>query len=432
MTRWSWRPILGACVLSMASLGAADPGLAGQRLFYVRQTLGDDGNDGLSPATAWRSISRLGQALEAGDTAYVGPGLYRDQILVGNSGTPEQPIRILADTSGQHTGDPPGVVLITGADPVDESIFEAHSAPGVYKAHLPDRAAGAVEMDGAQYKYRGVLEPVRDVPYVDQVAELPASFYYDPSAQVLYLHTSDGKHPSTHELELMHRTAGISISEKHFITVEGFTFRHMFDAGIVFWIGSSHGVALNNTSYGSRQGIRVNHASEILVAGNTLFRNENCGVYFLNGSVDGAAIGNTLYENAKGIRWGSASDRGLAVGNVAFDNLEAGISIESTSAALLLRNLLVDNRKTQLLAFRSTYHSEGNCFENGGQDRLTADLSFNDRYRTLASYQRATMQDLGSRDRECGFQPQKIDVRALHTRTLGYAEAARRRLGSGD
>jgi len=124
MTRWSWRPILGACLLSMASLGAADQGLAGQRLFYLRQTLGDDGNDGRSPATAWRSLSKLDKALEAGDTAYVGPGLYRDAVFLRNSGTEEAPIRILGDPSGRHTGDPPGVVLIAGADPVDESVFD--------------------------------------------------------------------------------------------------------------------------------------------------------------------------------------------------------------------------------------------------------------------------------------------------------------------
>lgn len=432
MLRRRWLPILGSCVLSISPHGAADPASAGPRAFYVRQTLGDDGNDGRSPATAWRSLSKLDKALEAGDTAYVGPGLYRDAVFLANSGTEEAPIRILADPSGRHTGDPRGVVLITGADPVDESVFVTHSAPGVYKAKLSERVAGVVEMDGAQRRYRGVLEPVRDVPYLDQVAELPGSFYYDPTEQVLYLHTSDGQPPSRHELELIRRTGGISMTGKLYVIVEGFSFRHMLDAGIVFWTGSSHGAALDNVVWGSRQGIRVNGASDVLVAGNTLFRNENSGVYFMNASLAGAVIGNTLYENAKGARWSSQSNAGLAVANVAIDNLEVGIAIENASGAVLLRNRLIGNRQSQLLAIRSAYHSEGNCFERAGAERLIAILDDYERYPTLAAYQRATRQDLASRSGRCGSPPEKIDVRELHTRSLAYREAARRQLGAGD
>src|SRR4051794_25637858 len=64
--------------------------------FYVRQTVGDDTNDGKSPQTAWKSISKLSSAMHAGDTAYVGPGLYRDKIMVLNEGTPDGRITFIA------------------------------------------------------------------------------------------------------------------------------------------------------------------------------------------------------------------------------------------------------------------------------------------------------------------------------------------------
>src|ERR1044071_6752337 len=83
--------------------------------FYVRQTVGNDTNDGKSPQTAWKSISKLSNAMHAGDTAYVGPGLYRDKIMVLNEGSPDARITFIADSTGQYTGDPPGVVMITGA-----------------------------------------------------------------------------------------------------------------------------------------------------------------------------------------------------------------------------------------------------------------------------------------------------------------------------
>jgi nitrous oxidase accessory protein NosD len=192
------------------------------------------------------------------------------------------------------------------------------------------------------------------------------------------------------------------------VIVEGFAFRHMLDAGIVFWTGSGHGAALNNVVWGSRQGIRVNGATDILLAGNTLFRNENSGVYFLNASFRGAVVGNILYENAKGARWSSQSNAALAVDNVSFDNREAGISIESVTGAVLLRNRLVRNRESQLLAHRSAYVSEGDCLED------------------------ADAAPRASQPGPCGAAPEKIDVGELHARSSAYAEAASRERSAPD
>src|SRR5215470_17914293 len=58
-------------------------------IYYVRQAVGNDSNDGMSPKTAWQHITKLSTAMHAGDTAYVGPGLYREEIRVENSGTAE-------------------------------------------------------------------------------------------------------------------------------------------------------------------------------------------------------------------------------------------------------------------------------------------------------------------------------------------------------
>ena len=65
-------------ILCLLPASAIEPGKTQSRIFYVRQTIGDDASDGLSAATAWRSFSMLESAVQAGDTAYVGPGLYRE------------------------------------------------------------------------------------------------------------------------------------------------------------------------------------------------------------------------------------------------------------------------------------------------------------------------------------------------------------------
>jgi parallel beta-helix repeat protein len=416
-------------LLLLAAVLVGSPGDGAAATYYVRQTVGDDANDGLSPERAWRSVSRLSRAMQAGDTAYVGPGLYREQVTVMNGGTPDQRVVFIADTTGQHTGDPPGTVMLTGADPVDEGVFVPHTAPGVYTAELPYKVAGVVEMDGAQYRYRRARDTkehlLEKMSLADVVAKLPSSHFYDEAAGVLHIHTSDGKPPHTHEIELIRRGTGIGMWDKHYVSVMGFTFRHMGDAGISFFNGSGHGIAINNTSYGSRQGIRVYGATEMLIYDNTLFRNDNSGVYFAKRSTNGLAIGNIAYENIKGVRWSSQSVNAMAIENTVFDNYEAGIALEDVDHALLRRNTMVNNRKCQLMVIRSGYGSEDNCFENGGPEQLTADFVFIDHYKTLADYQQGKRQDLHSRGSGCGRLSAKVDVRRLHAETLTYTERAR-------
>ena len=394
----------------------------------MRQTVGDDANDGLTPATAWKHFSRLGPVMDAGDTAFVGPGLYREQVTVEHDGRPDGRITFIADTTGQQTGDPPGLVMVTGAEPVDETIFAAAGPPGVYTATFPAwKVWGVVEMDGPQRRYKSVLITpeylVDKMAPVDVVAKLPSSWFYDDETQKLTVHTGDDRPPSAHELELIQRGDGILVRGKHYVTVIGFTFRHMQDAGVNFFIGSGDGVIVGVTSYGNRQGVRVYGANNVFLYGNTLFRNENCGAYFAAKSLNGIAIGNTTYENLKGLRWSSESGSAMAVDNAIFDNLERGISLENVDGAVLRGNRVVDNAVSQLYVLQSHYTSEENCFDNGGDTQLVADFTpFGplDRYPSLVDYQKAKGQDLHSRAGSCGALPPKFDVRALHAAALAY------------
>ena len=410
----------------------APSGPAAAAVYYVRQTVGDDARDGRSPETAWAHVAKLGAVMQAGDTAYVGPGLYREEIDVMNDGRSDARLVFVADTTGQHTGDPPGVVMLTGADPVDGTVFGPHTAPGVYMARLPERAWGAVEMDGAQFRYGGTRETrehaAEHMPEVDVVAKLPSTYYWDEASDTLYLHTSDGRPPSSHEMELIHRGNGVAMTGKHYVTVMGFTFRSMQDSGVNFFKGSGHGIALGNTAYGCRQGIRVYAAVDILVSGNTLFRNENSGAYFAAGSTSGVALGNVSYENVKGLRWSSQSSGALVVDNLLFDNRERGLALENADGALVRGNVLVDNAESQLLVWESGYSAEANCFATGRGSQRVADFfpfRAGDLYDTLAAYQAGRRQDLHSSEGGCRPLPGKVDVRRLHAQTTAYAARAR-------
>ena len=58
------------------------------RTLHVRVD-GDDAIDGLSPATAWRTIGHACREARAGDTVVVGPGRYHEPIIPLNSGAGE-------------------------------------------------------------------------------------------------------------------------------------------------------------------------------------------------------------------------------------------------------------------------------------------------------------------------------------------------------
>ncbi len=413
--------VVGFTGVVPVSLASEEGGPVKGRSFYVRQTVGDDANNGMSPETAWSRISRLSREMRAGDTAYIGPGLYREGIWVHNSGTADNRLTFIADSTGQYTGDPPGVVMITGAEPVDEGIFKPYSTPGVYMAKVPDfKVWGVVEMDGDQYRYTKATSTkeylVDNVPAIDVVAKFPSSYFYDEEAKTLFIHTSDKRKPGDHEIELIRRLNGISMVGKHYVTVIGFAFRHMGDAGINFFKGSGDGIAINNTSYGSRQGIRVYNATDIAVYGTTLFRNENCGVYFAAESTNGLVVGNTAYENIKGVRWSSQSVGGIAIDNTLFDNHEAGVSIENADNTTLMRNRIVNNRKYQLLVTQSDYHLKDNCFQSDSSEQLNIEIL----------YEKGKHRDEYSRQGDCGQIPEKLDVIRLHAETMGYAERARR------
>lgn len=87
---------------------------------YVRKT-GSDANGGTGPSDAYLTVGKLLQNLSAGDTGYIGAGLYRENALnPTNSGTAGNVILIKGDLDGSQTGDA-GIVRITAS--ADDSAY---------------------------------------------------------------------------------------------------------------------------------------------------------------------------------------------------------------------------------------------------------------------------------------------------------------------
>jgi hypothetical protein len=401
------------------------------RTYYTRSIIGKDNYDGLSPKTAWQTVSRAKRELGPGDTLIIGPGLYREGVQLSGSGLPGRPLRIFGDSSGKLTGDPPGPVVMTGAIPIEETIFKPEGTPGVFMATISDsNALGVVEMDGSQHRYRSVKEPVTpDIPHVERVRKERSSFWFEKETSTLYIHTSDERPPTDHELELIRSFAGFYLVRKPHVWVSGLTFRHFADAGVHFRNGSDHGRAFNNVAFGSRQGFRIQNASQVQILRNVMFRNENAGAYFLRGSQNGLAQGNFVYENAVGLRFGSQSNAGAAIDNLALDNSDAGLSFEKVLFQVSSQNNLKGNT-IQLRLLKAAFFSDNNCYESETETgQLFAHLGSRETYLKLSEFSAKFRQDVNSRVNDCATKAEKVDVAALHAETLSYPQRAQEILG---
>lgn len=78
---------------------------------------GSDANDGLSWANRKLTLNGAEDTpVVAGDTVYVGPGVYRHTLTVDVSGSDGSPITYIGDVTGEHTDGVGGIVRITGSD----------------------------------------------------------------------------------------------------------------------------------------------------------------------------------------------------------------------------------------------------------------------------------------------------------------------------
>jgi len=86
--------------------------------YYVTKQ-GDDAHAGTGPepANAWLTIGEAVSNVAAGDTVYIGPGIYRETLTLATAGTSGSRISWRGDPDGRYcTSETPGRVRITGAD----------------------------------------------------------------------------------------------------------------------------------------------------------------------------------------------------------------------------------------------------------------------------------------------------------------------------
>jgi hypothetical protein len=96
---------------------------------------GSDAASGLSWAARKLTLNGAEDVpVAAGDTVYVGPGVYRELLTVDVSGSAGQPVTYIGDVSGEHTDGVGGVVRVTGSDN-DQAAARANCITASSKAY---------------------------------------------------------------------------------------------------------------------------------------------------------------------------------------------------------------------------------------------------------------------------------------------------------
>ena len=94
--------------------------------YYVRKT-GSDAAAGTSAGASWLTIDKAANTVAAGDTVYIGAGVYRELVTMDTSGTSGNQISYIADVTGAQTGDG-GLVIISCYDNENDRTVGERSA----------------------------------------------------------------------------------------------------------------------------------------------------------------------------------------------------------------------------------------------------------------------------------------------------------------
>ncbi|HMP77560.1 MAG TPA: right-handed parallel beta-helix repeat-containing protein [Kiritimatiellia bacterium] len=271
--------VLAMAVLSCPARGAD---------FHVAPD-GDDGADGLSPASAWRSLQSSVNRLDAGDTLWVHPGEYRGRVTFTNArGRADAPITIAALSNG--TAILKGSEIVTNWQPAGGGVWYAEGratnsqqvfVDGVVQQQLgwPNDyvATRACSCGDWLYIPHGhTCKQINGTTYVIDIGDPrtnmpPASFFWHAATQRLYLRTADDGDPNERVVE-----ASVSLgvfydeSSAGHLRVRGLVFRHAntFTYTLTGWplvlIGHNGVIEDCVIEWGDASGLTLRHNSQAL------------------------------------------------------------------------------------------------------------------------------------------------------------------------
>lgn len=317
-------------------------------------------------STPFCSIAPGAAVALAGDTVWIHPGTYREQVTPVHVGMNGAPLTFRSAAAG---------VRVLGTSNLSD---EAGWAPTVTTAWSRLLASSApvtqVLSDGRRLAAATAADTTT-----------PGSFFYDATAGRLYV-DAGGPNPATgHVVEASTRTYGFKLWNTHDVVVDGIATWGQNGSGVSIQDSTRMNVSGATAELASTYGITSDRSTAVRVTDATALNNGSIGIRFA--STSGSAISNSsAHDNGyHGISLQGSSNNVVA-GNTAHDNarpgqrVAAGIDVSLSSTGVTVeRNTTYGNQDSGIQIYsgsnnavvrRNVSHDNGDhgldCFSSSG------------------------------------------------------------------
>ncbi len=315
-------------------------------------------------STPFCSIAPAAAAALAGDTVWIHPGTYREQVTPSHVGMNGAPLAFRATAPG---------VRVFGTSNLSDAAGWAPTATTAWSRPL------AAPSPAAQVLSDGL----RLAAATGTGTMTAGSFYYDSTAGQLYV-DAGGPNPAIgHVIEASTRTYGFKLWNTHDVLLDGIATWGQNGPGVSVQDSTRMTVSGVTAELASSYGISFDRSSTVTVSNATALNNGSIGIRFgstsgsaisnssahdnlyhgisLQGSADNVVAGNEAYRNAQPVQRVatgidvSLGSTGVTVErNTTYGNQDSGIQIYSDSGnAIVRRNVSYDNGDHGLDCYRS-------------------------------------------------------------------------------
>lgn len=215
---------------------------------------GDDNAAG-TEQTPFRTVQHAADLARAGDTVWVKPGLYREEVRVAHGGDRN------AYTAFRAVGEG---VMIRGddADFREGRTQWRDEGGGAWSAPCPFQVGyvAALRRGSGQAAARRLYHYPSLEDFRTQYEGVTGGWFYDREGQRLYLRMPEGEDPNGAELHVARRDRGFHLERADYVLIEGFDLGY-FGRGpygcAIDVDNSSNCVVRNNRIHHCRTGVRI-------------------------------------------------------------------------------------------------------------------------------------------------------------------------------
>ena len=336
--------------------------------YYVGKG-GNDTNDGLSWANRFLTLNGAeDEPVAAGDTVYVGPGVYREQLDVDVNGGSSTYITYIGDVTGENTDGIGGPVVITGSndDQTSTRSYCINGSAKIYRKFVGFTIRGYSNVGLYSINYAG--------NWIIEDCHFQAGDANDDNAiRIFSTLTNTTKFEIRRcVFEAQVYLDGGAGADSYFVSgsvVENCVFLPMWDSGLnIYGVGNIN--VYNNLFMGNQYGIYLEdtaaNTNTITISGN-LFHRCNAGIYQANTYMTYSLSYNNISQDTI----------------APYTNVTGGVTDEAWGIPWVSRYLLQGHKLLEL-PIVPAYLSTSDISELGRDSAVTEDLYGRERTITAA------------------------------------------------